>query len=112
MNPSVKYTLGRLGLFLAVFGALWPVPLHPLVKLMIAVLVSAVLALFLLRGWRDEMAESLAASARRRRAERERLRAALAGDDTTSGDDTGSRDTGSRDTAAGGVGDKAGGRPA
>jgi hypothetical protein len=86
MSPSVKYTLGRLGLFLAVLGALLPVPMNLLLKLMVAVLVSAVLAFFLLRGWRDEMAASLAAAADRRRADKERLRAALAGDDTPAGD--------------------------
>ena len=81
MNPSVKYTLGRIGLFLVVLAALLPVPVSLLLKLMIAVLVSALLAFFLLRGWRDEMAASLARGAQRRRAEKERLRAALAGDD-------------------------------
>jgi hypothetical protein len=81
VNASVKYTLGRIGLFLAVLAALLPVPMSLLLKLMTAVLVSALLAFFLLRGWRDEMAASLAAGARRRRAEKERLRAALAGDD-------------------------------
>ena len=81
MSGTVKYTLGRLGLFLAAALALWPVPLNLLLKLMIAVLVSAVLAYFLLRPWRDEMARDLARGVERRRAERERLRRALAGDD-------------------------------
>ncbi len=86
MNVSIKYTLGRIGLFLAVFAGLLPVPIHPLLKLMVAVLVSALLAYLLLRGWRDEMAASLAAAAQRRRAEKERLRAALAGEDAPGGD--------------------------
>jgi hypothetical protein len=81
MRASVKYTLGRLGLFLAVLGALLPVPMNLFLKLMVAVLVSAGLAFFLLRGWRDEMAAGLASAAARRRAEKERLRAALAGED-------------------------------
>jgi hypothetical protein len=81
VNAPVKYTLGRIGLFLVVLAALLPVPMSLLLKLMIAVLVSALLAFFLLRGWRDEMAASLAAGAQRRRAEKERLRAALAGED-------------------------------
>ena len=81
MNAYVKYTLGRIGLFLAVFVALLPVPMNLLLKLMIAVLASAGLALFLLRGWREEMATNLAAAAQRRKQERQRLRAALAGDD-------------------------------
>jgi hypothetical protein len=81
MSASVKYTLARIGLFLAVFGALLPVPMNLFLKLMAAVLVSAGLAFLLLRGWRDEMAESLAAASARRKAEKERLRSALAGED-------------------------------
>jgi hypothetical protein len=93
VNASVKYTLGRIGLFLVVLAALLPVPVSLLVKLMIAVLVSALLAYFLLRGWRDEMAAGLAAGAQRRRAEKDRLRAALAGEDGSAGTD---RPTGER----------------
>jgi hypothetical protein len=81
VNATVKYTLGRIGLFLAVLVPLLPVPINLLLKLMIAVLLSAVLALFLLRRWRDEMARGLEESARRRRADKDRLRAALAGDE-------------------------------
>nr|MDT0661310.1 DUF4229 domain-containing protein [Micromonospora sp. DSM 115978] len=81
MRPVVKYTLGRIGLFLAVALVLWPVPMNIFLKLMLAVIFSAALAFFLLRGWRDEMAGQLAGAADRRRAERERLRSALAGDD-------------------------------
>lgn len=81
MSPAVKYTLGRIGLFIAVYLLLWPVDLNILLKLMIAVLFSAALAFFLLRNWRDQMAGRLAASADRRKAERDRLRSALAGED-------------------------------
>jgi hypothetical protein len=81
VSPAVKYTLGRIGLFLAVFAVLWPVNLNVLLKLMIAVLFSAALAFFLLRGWRDQMADRLATTASRRKAERDRLRSALAGED-------------------------------
>jgi hypothetical protein len=81
LSPAVKYTLGRVGLFLAFALVLWPLEMNVLVKLMIAVLASAGVAYFLLRGWRDQMAEQLAAASARRRAERERLRAALAGED-------------------------------
>ncbi|HEY8532615.1 MAG TPA: DUF4229 domain-containing protein [Micromonospora sp.] len=81
MSPAVKYTLGRIGLFVVVLALLWPVDLDIFVKLMLAVLVSAGLAFFLLRRWRDEMAYQLAAAAERRRAEKDRLRAALAGDE-------------------------------
>lgn len=81
MSPVIKYTLGRLGLFVAVFLALTPVPLNIFVKLMVAVVASAGFSIVLLRGWRNEMAEQLASMAQRRRAEKDRLRAALAGDE-------------------------------
>jgi cobalamin synthase len=82
VSPAVKYTLGRFGLFLVVLVLLLPVPLNFLVKAMIALLASAVLAYFLLARWRNEMAEQLGSVAQRRREEKQRLRAALAGDET------------------------------
>jgi|GEM_PF-714939 hypothetical protein len=87
MSPAVKYTLGRIGLFAVVLLALWPVELDIFIKLMIALVFSAALSFVLLRGWRDEMAQQLAEAAQRRRAERERLRAALAGEDGATGAD-------------------------
>jgi hypothetical protein len=82
VSPLVKYTLGRIGLFLAVLLVLWPVPvLSPLVKLLVALLVSFALSWFVLRGWRDQLAADLADRVERRRREKERLRAALAGED-------------------------------
>jgi hypothetical protein len=81
MSPAVKYTLGRLGLFVAVFALLLPVPMNILVKAMIAVIASAGFSYFLLAKWRNEMAEALGSAQQRRRAEKNRLRAALAGDD-------------------------------
>ena len=51
------------------------------IKLMVALAFSAALSFFLLKGWRDEMAEEMATAAERRRAEKERLRSALAGED-------------------------------
>jgi uncharacterized protein DUF4229 len=81
MSPAVKYTLGRLGLFVLIFVLLLPLPLNILVKAMLALLVSAILAYFLLSDWRNRMGEQLAGAASRRTAEKERLRAALAGDE-------------------------------
>ncbi|MFI5934818.1 DUF4229 domain-containing protein [Actinoplanes sp. NPDC051494] len=81
MSPAVKYTLGRLGLFIVVFALLLPVPLNFLVKAMIALIASAGFSYFLLAKWRTEMAEQLDSVATRRSAEKERLRAALAGDE-------------------------------
>jgi hypothetical protein len=79
----LKYTLARIGLFLVVAAVLLLLPfeLNLFLKLGIAVLISAVLALFLLRGMRDELAAQLASAADRRAAEKARLRDALAGDD-------------------------------
>ena len=50
---------------------------------MLALIFSAAaLGFFLLRNWRDEMAQQIAdASRQRRRAEKDQLRSALAGDD-------------------------------
>jgi hypothetical protein len=81
MGPAVKYTLGRFGLFLVVFGLLLPVPLNFLVRAMIALIASAGFSYFLLAKWRNEMAEALGTAQSRRQAEKKRLRAALAGDE-------------------------------
>ncbi|MGC9668258.1 DUF4229 domain-containing protein [Planosporangium sp. 12N6] len=88
----LKYSLARVGLFVVVAAILVaiPVQVNILLKLMVAVIVSALLALFLLRGMRDQVAEHMAGTARRRADEKARLRAALAGDD-----DAGAKD---RDT--------------
>jgi uncharacterized membrane protein YccC len=81
-SPIVKYTLGRIGLFLLVLLALSPVPqLSLLVRLLVAVVISFGLSWFVLRTWRDEMSAELAGRLERRRQERERLRAALAGEE-------------------------------
>ncbi|MEU5903848.1 DUF4229 domain-containing protein [Micromonospora sp. NPDC047467] len=81
MSAAVKYTLGRLGLFVAVLAGLWFVDMDIFLKLILALAFSAALSFFLLRGFRDDMAEEMAEAAERRRAEKERLRSALAGDD-------------------------------
>jgi len=60
---------------------LLPVPLNFLVKAMIALVASAAFSYFLLAKWREEMAEHLGSVAERRAAEKQRLRAALAGDE-------------------------------
>ncbi|MET8090090.1 DUF4229 domain-containing protein [Micromonospora sp. NPDC005220] len=81
MSAALKYTLGRIGLFVAVLAGLWLIDMNVFLKLMLALVFSAALSFFLLRGWRDEMAAEIAEAAERRRAEKERLRSALAGDD-------------------------------
>ncbi|MET8353705.1 MULTISPECIES: DUF4229 domain-containing protein [unclassified Micromonospora] len=81
MSAAVKYTLGRIGLFVAVLAGLWLIDMSVFLKLILALAFSAALSFFLLRGWREEMAEEMAGATERRRAEKERLRSALAGDD-------------------------------
>jgi dipeptide/tripeptide permease len=83
VNPVVRYTLARLGLFIAVAAVMLvlPIGLSLLLRLAIAVLVSAVLAYFLLGKLREETANQLAAAATRRAERKRQLRSALAGDD-------------------------------
>jgi predicted Kef-type K+ transport protein len=81
MSPVIKYTLARVGLFAAVFAALLPIDLDIFIKLAVALVASAGFSFILLRGLRDQVANQMAASAERRKAEKDRLRAALAGDD-------------------------------
>jgi len=85
MSPGIKYGLARVGLFVAVAvpAALAFRDVNLLIVLMIALLVSAILSFVLppLRRWRDEVAGQLSTSVARRAAEKERLRAALAGED-------------------------------
>ncbi|MGW5672331.1 DUF4229 domain-containing protein [Micromonospora sp. NPDC003776] len=91
MSAAVKYTLGRIGLFVAVLAALWFVEMNMFLRLMLALVFSAALSFFLLKGWRDEMAGEMAEASERRRAEKERLRSALAGDDQPAEDGDGER---------------------
>jgi membrane protein implicated in regulation of membrane protease activity len=81
VNPYVKYTMARLGLFVAAAALVWFLPLDPLVRLMIALVISAVASLFLLRRMRDDVSVHVSGSVDRRRDSRERLRRALAGED-------------------------------
>ena len=83
MNPLVKYTLGRLGLFVACALVLIaaPAPVNIFVKLMVALVASIALQFVLLRTWRLQMIAYLDQTMARRREERDKLRAALAGDD-------------------------------
>jgi hypothetical protein len=83
VNPMMKYTLARLGLFVAVAAVLLVVPieLNPFLKLGIALIASAILSFFLLRKLRDDVANQLADSARQRADRKEKLRSALAGEE-------------------------------
>jgi Protein of unknown function (DUF4229) len=80
--PTVKYTLGRVGLFALVFGALLLVPgMSLLLKLMIAILASFGLQFVLLAKWRREMIGHIDSSVAKSRADKAKLRDALAGDE-------------------------------
>jgi hypothetical protein len=83
MSPLVKYSLARLGLFVAVAAVLLfiPIELNVFLRLAIALIVSALLSFVLLRTLRDRVADQLAATARARAERKERLRSALAGED-------------------------------
>ncbi len=91
MNAALKYFLGRLGLFVSVavpVMLLLPRSMNVLLKLMIVLVVSAALSFFVLRHWRNDVAEQMSVRGRRRQEEKDRLRSALAGDDEpNSGDD-------------------------
>lgn len=85
LSPAVKYTLARVGMFVVLALALAPLHLDLLLRLMIALLVTAVASWFLLARWRNEMADTIGASMAARKQEKDRLRSALAGDDDRSG---------------------------
>lgn len=87
MPPVVKYTLARIGLFLAILLVLWPVNLNGYLKLILAVAFSAALSFFLLARMRNEAAQKWFEASQRRRAEKERLRAALAGEEQQESDE-------------------------
>src|ERR1700761_5724653 len=77
----MKYTFGRVGLFVVIYAVLLPVPLNFLVRALIALMASFALSIFVLRKWRTEMVEMMDSSSRKRVEEKNRLRAALAGED-------------------------------
>lgn len=88
MNPMIKYSLARLALFLgaAVVLIALPLPVDLFIRLAAAVLISAVLSFVLFKGMREEVAEHLAGTMQRRAEAKQRLRSALAGDDTPESD--------------------------
>jgi hypothetical protein len=81
VSPALKYTFGRIGLFIAAFLVLLPIPINLFLKLAIAIVLSAALSYFVLRGWREQYSLQLQNAIERRRAEKEKLRSALAGED-------------------------------
>jgi uncharacterized membrane protein YccC len=84
VSPGLKYTLARFGIFVACTVPailLLPQSLDLLLRVLIGAVLSAVVSLLLLRRWRGQMADQISAGLQSRREEKERLRAALAGED-------------------------------
>ncbi|NUR28790.1 MAG: DUF4229 domain-containing protein [Catenulispora sp.] len=81
MSPALKYTLGRIGLFVAAFLVTLPLPVSLFLKLVLALLVSMILSWFVLRGWREQYSLQLQNAVERRKTEKAKLRSALAGED-------------------------------
>ncbi len=89
MSPGLKYALGRLGIFVACAVPtllLLPKDMNLFLKLMIAFVVSAAISVAVLKRWRDEVAQQMATNSRKRSEQKERLRSALAGDESSSDD--------------------------
>ena len=83
VSPGIKYAFGRVGLFVLCGGLallLLPHDWNEFLRLLIGAAVSMLLSFVLLRRWRDEVAEQLAASSSRRIEQKQKLRSALAGD--------------------------------
>lgn len=90
MNPMLKYTLARFGIFavcLALALLVLPRDMNLFLKVLIALLVSMIASFFLLRRWADDLADRMNTNLRRRKEQKDRLRAALAGEDDPSEDD-------------------------
>jgi positive regulator of sigma E activity len=82
MSPAIKYTLARVGMFVVLTVLLRLVfQLDLFLAMVIALCVTAVLAYFVLRKWRDEMAVTIEKSMSQRKQEKQRLRAALSGEE-------------------------------
>jgi hypothetical protein len=81
VNIAIKYSLARIGLFLAAFLILLPVPISWLLKLALALIISGALSYFVLRGWREQYSLSIQHWMEHRKTEKNKLRSALAGDD-------------------------------
>ncbi|WP_034591541.1 DUF4229 domain-containing protein [Hamadaea tsunoensis] len=94
MSPALKYTLGRIGLFVAAFLVTLPLPISLFLKLVIALIVSMALSWFVLRGWREQYSLQLQNAVERRKTEKKKLRSALAGEDEPDDATDSSHDTG------------------
>jgi hypothetical protein len=79
MNPVVKFYLYRVAL-IAVIAVPLMFFINALLALAVGLLGSMLLGFFLLRGQREAMIDHIDAGVKRRKEEKERLRAELAGE--------------------------------
>lgn len=81
LHPGVVYTLGRLAVFAGSVGVLALLGFRSWALLLGAAVLYAVGSIVLLRRQREAFARALAERAAERRAEKEKLRTLLRGDD-------------------------------
>ncbi|HEV7754273.1 MAG TPA: DUF4229 domain-containing protein [Mycobacteriales bacterium] len=81
LNPALTYSAGRVALFLAVAALLYLVGFRTFALLLLALAISMPLSYVLLRRQREAFGEQVARRVEHRRVEKEKLRAALRGDD-------------------------------
>jgi hypothetical protein len=82
VNPGVLYSAGRFGCFLAVAAVLYAVGLRSWLLVLASLALSAPLSFVLLRRVRLAWSVQIDQQWRRRKQAKEKLRAALRGDDT------------------------------
>jgi hypothetical protein len=81
LAPAVTYTAGRIALFVVVGAVLFAVGFRGFLLPLLALAVSMPLSYLVLRKQREAFAVQVGHRLSRRRAEKEKLRAALRGDD-------------------------------
>jgi C4-dicarboxylate-specific signal transduction histidine kinase len=81
LNPAVAYTAGRVALFFVVAALLYLVGFRTFALVLLALVISMPLSYVVLRRQREAFADQVERRVERRRAEKEKLRAALRGDD-------------------------------
>jgi hypothetical protein len=81
LHPGVAYTAARFGIFVVVAAVLFAVGFRSFVLVLAALLLSAPLSFFLLKRQRLAFAERVEGRVSKRKEEKSRLRATLAGDE-------------------------------
>ena len=81
VHPGVLYTGARALIFVVLLALLYSVGFRSWLLIFGALLISAPVSYFLLRGQRDAFAQRVEGRVGKRKAEKARLRAALAGED-------------------------------